>query len=836
MTLHVFKKTVVFTVTASLILTALPPTNQTGQSVQAAETNPSMAMGISAIQAPSGAGTAWNGDYIYYGSFQGNNIKWRVLDTTGNSGSSSMSGGMLLQADQALSSQRPFEDGADQANEHQQGSISDNQWLASDIRAWLQGEGSSQFLSDNNFSALEKAGILQTTKEADTSSLDQLKSIGLNQDTMFLLDISDLSNANYGYQITDGLTDSRIGNFWWLRSTHSNAKYNNVVGSVLPGGYIYYNFTGEGGDIVPAFNLDTSKILFVSDANMAKNDSLQAVTSSSIHEWKLTLLDNEKNISVSGTPSRNGNAIHVPYTYSGDAGDQLSLMITSSNGTIRYYGKVADTISETGSFDFTLPDDFNENDDTVSIFAEQVHAAKQTDYASSLAKVEIPPLHVHAFPDTWQYNETEHWRICNAPDCDGINNQQRGEHEFEEDDERSEAATCIADGILWYNCACGYSHSEPDLRSDYIDEDTGMMDSDLHDFGDNEPELIQKPTYSAEGSERTLCTLCNQWITETIDPLSEEHDFEEEIIKEATCTQNGSKRLTCTEEYCEEVRVEAIPAPGHSFGNWTQTKAPTTTETGVSTRICSVCGTTETQSIPKIIPKHTHNYHLDVWRTNDSSHWHQCDCGNTKNMEDHEWNKGKIITKASKTTAGEVQYTCTICNYKVNYQTAAIGTEFSVGKYRYRVLKDNGNQLSVTVLGFAKGKHSKTVKIPKTVVWHGVRYTTKAITNGAFRNNKKITKIVINNTIENIGSLAFFEAKNVKTITIGKNVKGLGAHVFCHIDHLEKMVVKSKKMKLLTEHGIFHSTTNFKIIVPKSKIKNYQKTVFASNANNVSSK
>lgn len=836
MTLQVLKRSAAVMIATSLIFTKLPPAWQSVQNVQAAESNRSMAMGVSAIQSPSWNGASWNGDYIYYGNYQGNAMKWRVLDVTGNSGNSSITGGMLLQANQALSIQKPFEDGSDQKNEHQQGTISDNQWLASDIRTWLQGENASQFMNDNNFSAKEKAGILQTTKEAGTSLSDNLKSTGLHQDSMFLLDISDLSNANYGYQIANGLTDSSIGNFWWLRSTHANNKYDNVVGSVLPGGYIYYNFTSENGDIVPAFNLDTSKILFVSDANMAKNDSLQPITSASVHEWKVTLLDNNKNVNISGTPGRNGNTIHIPYTYSGDTGDQLSLMITGSDGTIRYYGKVADTALESGSIDFTLPNDFNENDDTVSIFAEQINAAKQTDYASPLTEVEIPPLHHHTYPDTWQYNETEHWRICNAPGCDGINNQQRGEHYFEEDDERSEEATCISDGILWYSCACGYSYSEPDLRSDHIDEEDGTMDSDLHDFDENEPELIKKPTYTTAGSQRIFCVLCHQWITEIIDPLSEEHDFEEEIIKEATCTEDGSKRLTCSEEYCEEVRIETIPAPGHSFEAWIQTKEPTTTENGVSMRICSVCGVTERKSIPKITSKHTHNYHRDVWRTDTSSHWYQCDCGDTEDLEDHEWNEGKIITKASKTTAGTIQYTCTICKYKANYQTAAIGTEFSVGKYRYKVLKNKGNQLSVTTLGFAKGKSSKTVKIPKTVVWHGVRYTTKAIAKGAFRNNKKITKIVINDTIETIGNLAFFGDKNVKKITIGKNVKGIGGHVFCHIGHLNKIVVKSKKIKLLTEYGVFHSTSNFKIIVPKSKLKKYQNTIFAAHANNVSSK
>ncbi len=39
----------------------------------------------------------------------------------------------------------------------------------------------------------------------------------------------------------------------------------------------------------------------------------------------------------------------------------------------------------------------------------------------------------------------------------------------------------------------------------------------------------------------------------------------------------------------------------HSWGAWTETKAPTTTEAGEETRTCSVCGETETKEIPKIV-------------------------------------------------------------------------------------------------------------------------------------------------------------------------------------------------------------------------------------------
>ena len=68
--------------------------------------------------------------------------------------------------------------------------------------------------------------------------------------------------------------------------------------------------------------------------------------------------------------------------------------------------------------------------------------------------------------------------------------------------------------------------------------------------------------------------------------------------KEATCTEagltEGSKCSVCGEVLEEQ---EEIPAKGHSWGEWTQTKPATCTEKGVKTRACSACDATETADI-----------------------------------------------------------------------------------------------------------------------------------------------------------------------------------------------------------------------------------------------
>lgn len=148
-----WKLTTAVMVSLAMICTMLPLPIPTQQTAQAATTSKAISLGTSGIASPSQSGTAWSGDYIYFGHYKNSPVKWRVLDTTGQAGSSSTQGGILLQSDQILDTMA-FEDGTDRANEHRNGAIPNNQWNASDIRAWLQGNDS--FMSSSNFSELEK--------------------------------------------------------------------------------------------------------------------------------------------------------------------------------------------------------------------------------------------------------------------------------------------------------------------------------------------------------------------------------------------------------------------------------------------------------------------------------------------------------------------------------------------------------------------------------------------------------------------------------------------------------------------------------------------------------
>ena len=68
----------------------------------------------------------------------------------------------------------------------------------------------------------------------------------------------------------------------------------------------------------------------------------------------------------------------------------------------------------------------------------------------------------------------------------------------------------------------------------------------------------------------------------------------------AGCTTAGAKSRHCTVEGCTEtIDSTVIPAAGHKFGAWTIIREATLDDTGERTHTCEVCGTSETETMPK---------------------------------------------------------------------------------------------------------------------------------------------------------------------------------------------------------------------------------------------
>ena len=114
----------------------------------------------------------------------------------------------------------------------------------------------------------------------------------------------------------------------------------------------------------------------------------------------------------------------------------------------------------------------------------------------------------------------------------------------------------------------------------------------------------------------------------------------------------------------------------HSFGEWTVTKEASTTEPGSKTHSCSVCGFEETLEIPVL--SHTHSYGTD-WKNNETSHWHECTCGDKTDMTEHSFGEWTVTKEASTTEPGSKTHSCSVCGFEETLEIPVLSHTHSYG-------------------------------------------------------------------------------------------------------------------------------------------------------------
>ena len=149
----------------------------------------------------------------------------------------------------------------------------------------------------------------------------------------------------------------------------------------------------------------------------------------------------------------------------------------------------------------------------------------------------------------------------------------------------------------------GYYFADSGLTY-YYDSDTQGIFSEtdlelfLHNYGKHEQGedyTIEEPTCTEDGGGSGHCTVCGEVITEVIPATGHSYSDWQETKKE-TCTEDGSREKVCAN--CGDVFTEAIPATGHSYSDWQKTKKETCTENGSREKVCANCGDVFTEAIP----------------------------------------------------------------------------------------------------------------------------------------------------------------------------------------------------------------------------------------------
>lgn len=309
-------------------------------------------------------------DYIYFGLYQGSPLKWRVLDA--DKAFDKQTDGVFLLTDGLLEAMRynPYN-----------GSTA---WEGSEAQAWCKAFAGST----SNFSAVEQGVMMGIAKTEGAYTLydDPWGECILSaQNKMFFLSVQEY----YDYVAAWASIVAHVSNHFWLRTP--NTEWTTNVGVVYPSdGNVGALQTDFEHSARPAFNLDSSAVLFSSPASGGKPDGeISAIGDYSGNEWKLTLKDSSRDGFTIENLHRAGNII--TFYYSGaaaGANEYISALVVDSTGAYTHYGRLQPADEAAGTVVFTLPE--LPEGSTLYIFNEQCNGDYKTDYASHLVELTVP--------------------------------------------------------------------------------------------------------------------------------------------------------------------------------------------------------------------------------------------------------------------------------------------------------------------------------------------------------------------------------------------------------------------------------------------------------------
>ena len=194
----------------------------------------------------------------------------------------------------------------------------------------------------------------------------------------------------------------------------------------------------------------------------------------------------------------------------------------------------------------------------------------------------------------------------------------------------------------WYECSCG-----------------DKKDVAAHTASDW---IIDTPaTTTTSGSKHKECTVCGYTMTtETIPATGGDehtHSYGSEWKNDA---DNHWYECSCGDK--KDVAA-------HTASDWIIDIPATATTSGSKHKECTVCKRVlETGTIPATGDEHTHSYGSE-WKNDVDNHWHECSCGDKKDVAAHTANDWIIDTPATATTSGSKHKECTVCGYTMTTET-----------------------------------------------------------------------------------------------------------------------------------------------------------------------
>lgn len=272
--------------------------------------------------------------------------------------------------------------------------------------------------------------------------------------------------------------------------------------------------------------------------------------------------------------------------------------------------------------------------------------------------------------------------------------------------------------------------------------------------------ITTPPTCTKTGVKQYTCTICSETKTEEIAALGHDYSSDWTIDTAAACETVGSKSHHCTR--CDSKKdVTEIPASGkHTWNNGVITKPATIAEEGVKTYTCTICGVTRTETIAKLpMPTVT------------------------------------PVPTATPTPAITSAPTVTPT------PSVSVGTKIT-DKKTGNIYKVTSSRSSSQTVAFIGNKVKTSVTIPTTIKIKGATYKVTEISTNAFKNNRKLKKVVIGQNIVRIGKNAFYGCKKLTSITIKSSrltLKNIGKNAFKNTSPKATVKVPKKQKALYNQ-------------------------------------
>lgn len=372
------------------------------------------------------------------------------------------------------------------------------------------------------------------------------------------------------------------------------------------------------------------------------------------------------------------------------------------------------------------------------------------------------------------------------------------------------------------------------LCYEIIDSDTGKPTSDLDGQNYTITETIYKPdgsvghTYSYknsvrnwighrfndEGTYKGVVTFSYNGAsahTTSRAVVAHTHNYIMKVTKKAGCTTSGVKTYQCS---CGKSYTETILPTGHKWGSGRVTVEATKTSDGVRTYTCTSCGTRKTEKIPAVGPEPAENDKPNTPSDTDNKPNTPSDTDNKPNTPLDTDNKPNAPSDTSKPNVPSDKEEPDDNITENEEDNLKRGDIFRSGGAEYEVVSVKGSTVCVEYNGSRKSK-AATIKIPATVKAPDKTVCkVTSIAKNAFRNNKKIKKVVVGNNVQTIRPNAFYGCKNLVNVSLGKNLTSIGSNAFSGCTKLKSLTLPSKVKSIGS--NAFYGCKNLKKITIKT--------------------